>query len=162
MAHKTDDSGPESYGDADDGYEDPYADIDVKAFVKQLEKQQDKKIVQKPPPTDVNDATVQLACFRPINETPDTLGAILLARADPNLVVGDGISPLRRSLRSPELVTLPQCVIYYFNMAPERVSSICNDGKNVKQRRRAKRLGSRTSTGQRLSLIHISEPTRPY
>ena len=33
MAHKTDDSDQESAGDADDGYEDPYADIDVRAFV---------------------------------------------------------------------------------------------------------------------------------
>ena len=64
--------------------------------MKQLEEQQDKDIVPKPPPTDPNDANVQLACFRPTNETPKALGAILLARADPNLVVGEGISPLRK------------------------------------------------------------------
>ena len=96
MAHKTEDSDPESGGDDDDGYEDPYADIDVKAFVKQLEEQQDKNIVQKPPPTDANDATVQLACFQPIKEAPEALRAILAARADPNIVVGDSLSPLRR------------------------------------------------------------------
>ena len=52
MAHKTEESDPESGGDDDDGYEDPYADIDIKAFVKELEEQQDKNIVPKPPPTD--------------------------------------------------------------------------------------------------------------
>ncbi len=39
---------------------------------------------------------MQLACFRPIKEAPDAPEAILLARPDPNLVVDDGISPLRR------------------------------------------------------------------
>ena len=32
---------------------------------------------------------MQLACFQPINEKPETLEEILRARADPNLIVGD-------------------------------------------------------------------------
>ena len=42
---------------------------------------------------------MQLACFRFSLERPETLEAILLARADPNLIVGDGnISPLRKAM----------------------------------------------------------------
>ena len=93
MAHKTEDSDPDSGGDDDDGYEDPYADIDVKAFVKQLEEQQDKNIVQKPPPTDANDATVQMACFQPIKESPEALRTILAARAG-SLIFWESAAPL--------------------------------------------------------------------
>ena len=39
---------------------------------------------------------MQLACFQPNNEKPETLEEILRARADPNLIVGDDVSPLRK------------------------------------------------------------------
>ena len=47
-------------------------------------------------PVDANEATVRLACFRPIKGTPEELEGILRARADPNLVVGEDLSPLRK------------------------------------------------------------------
>ena len=49
-----------------------------------------------PPPVDANDANVQLARFLPNSEKPETLEAILRANADPNLIVDDDISPLRK------------------------------------------------------------------
>ena len=39
---------------------------------------------------------MQLALFRPNSEKPETLEAILRANADPNLIVDDDISPLRK------------------------------------------------------------------
>ena len=128
MAHKTDDSDSENEGDADDGYEDPYADIDVKAFVKQLEEQQAKNIIPKPPPADPNDANVQFACFRPTNETPKALGAILLARADPNLGVGEGIIATTRShhplFPTGDASTTPRSSVSPLRLASGRASAI--------------------------------------
>jgi hypothetical protein len=95
MAHKVEDSDPETDGDDDDGTGDPYHGIDLAACVK-LAEEPPAKIEQREPPKDANDASVQLACFRSIKETPEALEAILLARADPNLVVDDDISPLRK------------------------------------------------------------------
>lgn len=95
MAHKTDDSDP-SDGDDDEGYEEPCGDLDFDAAVKLLEEPDIASAVQQPAPIDANEATVPLACFRPINEPPEALERILLARADPNLVVGEDISPLRK------------------------------------------------------------------
>ena len=91
QAHKAEDSDPETSGDEDDGFDD--------AMVAKLVADLPPLRARPPPPVDPNDANVQLACFRFSLERPETLEAILLARADPNLIVGDGdISPLRKAM----------------------------------------------------------------
>ena len=95
MEHKTEDSDP-SDGDDDEGYEEPYGDLDYEAAVKLLQESDTATTAPQPAPVDANEATVRLACFRPIKETPEALEQILRARADPNLVVGEDISPLRK------------------------------------------------------------------
>ena len=95
MEHKTDDSDP-SDGDDEDGDEDPYGQLDYEAAVRLAEEADAATAAPQPPPVDANEATVRLACFRAIKETPEALEQILRARADPNLVVGDDISPLRK------------------------------------------------------------------
>ena len=95
MEHKTDDSDP-SDGEDDGGYEEPYGNLDYEAAVKLAEEADSAIAAPQPPPVDANEATVRLACFRPIKGTPEELEGILRARADPNLVVGEGLSPLRK------------------------------------------------------------------
>ena len=98
QAHKAADSYLESSGDEDDGADDEYYGLDNAAIAKMV-KELPPLRPQPPPPVDVNDANVQLACFRFSLEKPETLEAILLARADPNLLVGDGdISPLQKAM----------------------------------------------------------------
>ena len=95
QAHKAEDSDPETSGDEDDGADDDLDDVMVAKIVADLPPLR----ARPPPPVDPNDANVQLACFRFSLERPETLEAILLARADPNLIVGDGdISPLRKAM----------------------------------------------------------------
>ena len=95
QAHKAEDSDPETSGDEDDGADDDLDDAMVAKLVADLPPLR----ARPPPPVDPNDANVQLACFRFSLERPETLEAILLARADPNLIVGDGnISPLRKAM----------------------------------------------------------------
>ena len=95
QAHKAEDSDPETSGDEDDGADDDLDDAMVAKLVADLPPLR----ARPPPPVDPNDANVQLACFRYSLERPETLEAILLARADPNLIVGDGsISPLRKAM----------------------------------------------------------------
>ena len=49
------------------------------------------------PPRDADEATARLACFRATQETPDALRVLLSARADPNVVAGEGdLCPLMR------------------------------------------------------------------
>ena len=95
QAHKADDSEQETSGDEDDGRDDQYYGLDVATVAKMVEALPAPR-AQPPPPVDANDANVQLARFRPINEKPETLEAILRARADPNLIVDADISPLRK------------------------------------------------------------------
>ena len=95
MEHKTDDSDP-SDDDDDEGYEEPYGNLDYEAAVRLAEEADAVIAAPQPPPVDANEATVQLACFRAIKRTPDELEQILRARADPNVVVGEGLSPLRK------------------------------------------------------------------
>jgi len=95
MEHKTEDSDP-SDGDDDEGYEEPYGDLDYDTAVKLLQEPDAAPAAPQPAPVDANEATVRLACFRPIRETPEALEQLLRARADPNLVVGEDISPLRK------------------------------------------------------------------
>ena len=98
QAHKTDDSDPETSGDEDDGADDHYYGLDEAAVAKMNEDTPPQR-AQPPPPCEANHANAQLACFLPFHEKPETLEAILLARADPNLIVGDGnISPLRKAM----------------------------------------------------------------
>ena len=88
----------ESSGDEDDGADDEYYGLDNAAIAKMV-KDLPPLRPQPTPPVDVNDANVQLAHFRFSLEKPETLEAILLARADPNLLVGDGdISPLQKAM----------------------------------------------------------------
>ena len=95
QAHKAEDSDPETSGDEDDGADDDLDDAMVAKLVADLPPLR----ARPPPPVDPNDANVQLACFRFSLERPETLEAILLARADPNLIVGDGnVSPLRKAM----------------------------------------------------------------
>ena len=98
QAHKAADSYLESSGDEDDGADDEYYGLDNAAIAKMV-KELPPLRPQPPPPVDANDANVQLARFRFSLEKPETLEAILLARADPNLLVGDGdISPLQKAM----------------------------------------------------------------
>ena len=94
-AHRADDSEQETSGDEDDGADDHYYGLDEAAVAKMIESIPPQR-AQPPPPVDAKDANVQLALFRPINEKPETLEAILRASADPNLIVDDDISPLRK------------------------------------------------------------------
>ena len=95
QAHKAEDSDPETSGDEDDGADDHYYGLDEAAIAKIIESIPPQR-APPPPPVDANDANVQLALFRPNSEKPETLQAILRANADPNLVVDDDISPLRK------------------------------------------------------------------
>ena len=95
QAHKADDSDPETSGDEDDGADDQYYGLNEAAIAKIIESIPPLR-APPPPPVDANDANVQLALFRPINGKPETLEAILRANADPNLIVDDDISPLRK------------------------------------------------------------------
>lgn len=71
MEHKTDDSDP-SDGDDDEGYEEPYGDLDYDAAVKLLQEPDTSNAAPQPPPVDANEATVRLACFRPPKLAPTT------------------------------------------------------------------------------------------
>ena len=95
MEHKTDDSDP-SDDDDDEGHEEPYGNLDYEAAVRLGEEVDAVISTPQPPPVDANEATVQLACFRAIKRTPEELEQILRARADPNVVVDEGLSPLRK------------------------------------------------------------------
>ena len=68
---------------------------------------------------------MQLALFRPNNETPETLEAILRANADPNLIVDDDISPLRKVIafaRNNDVVRMRELLLEHgaFESAFER------------------------------------------
>ena len=97
VAHKTDDSDPESNGDADDGYvgDDWLFDTDFTnpATVKKLFPPPAPK-APRPPPKDAEDATQQLHKFWPDEETPAALRGLLNARADPNVSEGGEVEPL--------------------------------------------------------------------
>ena len=95
QAHKAEDSDPETTGDEDDGADDQYYGLDEAAIAKLIESIPPQR-APPPPPGDANDANVQLARFLPNSEKPETLEAILRANADPNLIVDDDISPLRK------------------------------------------------------------------
>ena len=59
---------------------------------------------------------MQLACFQPNNEKPETLEEILRARADPNLIVGDDVSPLRKVItfaRNPDVARMRELLLAY-------------------------------------------------
>ena len=73
----------------DDGADDDYYGLDETTVMKMVEELPPLR-AQPLPPVNANDANVQLACFRFSLERPETLEAILLARADPNPIVGDG------------------------------------------------------------------------
>ena len=97
LAHKADDSEPETEGDDDD--EDcVWAEdlTDPEVLERLFPKPAPKEPIQ---PKDANEATVQLSEFRFTQETPDTLRMLLSARADPNVVSGEGdLPPLMRAM----------------------------------------------------------------
>jgi hypothetical protein len=100
MAHKVEDSDPETDGDDEDGAPDAYDYSDPKVLEKFLAQPPVPKQGPTRPPRDADDATARLACFRATQETPDALRALLSARADPNVVVGEGdLPPLWRVMR---------------------------------------------------------------
>ena len=100
MAHKVEDSDPETEGDDEgDGASDDYDYSDPKVLEKIAPPPVPKQGPTRPP-RDADDATARLACFRATQETPDALRALLSARADPNVVVGEGdLPPLWRVMR---------------------------------------------------------------
>ena len=84
---------------SDDLYGEPFPDYDVstaEACERLLAEPTPVKKTQQPPPTNLLEASVRLAQFRPICSSVDDLRALLTARADPNLITGPGqLSPLR-------------------------------------------------------------------
>ena len=100
MAHKVEDSDPETDGDDDDGAPDAYDYSDPKVLEKCLAQPPVPKKGPTQPPRDADEATARLACFRATQETPDALRVLLSARADPNVVAGEGDHlPLWRVMR---------------------------------------------------------------
>ena len=93
MAHKVEDSDPETDGDDDDGAPDAYDYSDPKVLEKCLAQPPVPKKGPTQPPRDADEATARLACFRATQETPDALRVLLSARADPNAVAGEGDHP---------------------------------------------------------------------
>ena len=94
MAHRVEDSDPETDGDYEgDGASDDYDYSDPKVLENSLAQPPVPKQGPTRPPRDSDDATARLACFRATQETPDALRALLSARADPNVVAGEGDHP---------------------------------------------------------------------
>ena len=91
---------------------------DVKSFVKQLEEQQDKNTVQKPIRMPTMRLCSLLASARPMRH-PKHLEQFSWRAPIRILSLAKASRLSGRSSRLPELVTLPQCVIYYFNMVPQ-------------------------------------------
>jgi hypothetical protein len=98
MAHKVEDSDPETDGDDEgDGAPDAYDYSDPQVLEKCLAQPPVPKQGPTQPPRDADEATARLACFRATQETPDALRVLLSARADPNVVAGEGdLCPLMR------------------------------------------------------------------
>ena len=124
QAHKAEDSDPETSGDEDDGADDHYYGLDEAAIAKMIESIPPQR-APPPPPVDANDANVQLALFLANSEKPETLEAILRANADPNLIVDDDISPLRKVIalaRNHDVVRMRELLLEHgaFESAFER------------------------------------------
>jgi len=100
MAHKVEDSDPDTDGDDEgDCASDDYDYSDLKVLDK-LAPPPVPKQGPTQPPRDAAEATARLACFRSTQETPDALRVLLSARADPNVVAGEGdLAPLWMVMR---------------------------------------------------------------
>ena len=100
MAHKVEDSDPETDGDDEgDCASDDYDYSNPKVLDK-LAPPPAPKQGPTQPPRDAAEATARLACFRSTQETPDALRVLLSARADPNVVAGEGdLAPLWMVMR---------------------------------------------------------------
>ena len=98
MAHKVEDSDPDTEGDDEgDCAPDAYDYSDPQVLEKCLAQPPVPKQGPTQPPRDADEATARLACFRATQETPDALRVLLSARADPNVVAGEGdLCPLMR------------------------------------------------------------------
>ena len=62
------------------------------------------------------DPNIVVGCFQPIRETPGALEAILAARAEPNIVLGDSLSPLRRVImlaRACHVIAMRHLLLHY-------------------------------------------------
>ena len=100
LANKVEDSDPESEGDAEDDAPDAYDYSDPKVLGKRLAQPPVPKQGPTQPPRDAAEATARLACFRSSQETPEALRVLLSARADPNVVAGEGdLAPLWMVMR---------------------------------------------------------------
>ena len=88
--------------------------------------------VPQPEPKNPNEATAMLSKFRPILSTPEDLQRLLEARADPNMIVGEGnISPMENIMTFAREIHVPMifhvgCTWFPFDF-PElpRFLSIC-------------------------------------
>ena len=103
-----------------DPHDNPFPDYDVNtagACERLLAEPTPVQKTQQPPPTNLLEASVQLARFRPICSSVDDLRALLKARADPNLVIGPGeINPLRKVIcfaRTRDVREMRQLLLEY-------------------------------------------------
>ena len=101
MAHKVEDSDPDTDGDDEgDCASDDYDYSDLKVLDKLAPPPVPKQGGPTQPPRDAAEATARLACFRSTQETPESLRVLLSARADPNVVAGEGdLAPLWMVMR---------------------------------------------------------------
>ena len=97
MAHKVEDSDSESAesvgAEAGDGYIWEDADFSDPKVLEKLFPPPAPKQGPTQPPQDASEATARLAWFQFAKETPDALHDMLIARADPNVVEGEGDHP---------------------------------------------------------------------